>query len=111
MGKSKTSKLRTFNIVMGSLHLVQAIAMVCLSVAIDQVSSFKPEVTTTYLAFYPLLNALAATSKGLFALPFGIMVSLFLFVPKTGKKINRFTDMNHERGYKPARFAQKMRYR
>lgn len=80
MEKSKTSKLRTFNIVMGSLHLVQAIAMVCLSIAIDQVASFKPEVTTTYLAFDPLLNVLSPTSKGLFALPFGIMVSLFLFV-------------------------------
>ena len=42
-----------------------------------------------------------------------IILSLMapFFVPKTGKKINRFTDMNHERGYKPARFAQKTRYR
>lgn len=73
-------KIRTFNIVMGSIHLLQAVVMLFLAIFVKQIADFKPGITTTYLAYEQAINALVSTTKTLFNLPFGILVSLFLFV-------------------------------
>ena len=103
MGDLKIKKIRTFNIVMGSLHLLQAIVMVFLAVFITKIADFQPEITTSYLAFDPLLNALVPTTKTLFPLPFGIMVSLFLFISaffhflvSIPKKVNTYYNLGLE---------------
>lgn len=73
-------KIRTFNIVMGSIHLLQAVVMLFLAIFVKQIADFKPGITTTYLAYEQAINALVSTTKTLFDLPFGIFVSLFLFI-------------------------------
>lgn len=72
--------LKKFNLVMGSLHLVQGLVMLLLALFVTKITEYKPTITTTYLAYDPVLNALVPEVKELFNLPFGIMVSLFLFI-------------------------------
>ncbi len=80
-GRSDIDRLRRFNFVMGLLHLVQAIAMVFLaSTVIETISEFQPQIVQFYISYNPVTEALEVVSKNLFLLPFGIMVSLFLFI-------------------------------
>lgn len=97
MDNIKTKKIRTFNIVMGSIHLLQAFVMLFLAIFVKQIADFKPGITTTYLAYEQTINTLVATTKTLFDLPFGIFVSLFLFISaffhflvSVPKKVNNY---------------------
>ena len=81
MKEVTTQKLRRFNMIMGGLHLVQAIAMVILATSVIQkIGEFSPTITQNFLAFNEETRLLELTSKPLFELPFGIMVSMFLFI-------------------------------
>ena len=74
------TKLRKFNIIIGAIHLVQAIAMVILATTVIQkIGEFQPVITQNYLEFIEG-QGLVLQTKELFTLPFGIMVALFLFI-------------------------------
>ncbi len=74
-------KLKRFNLIMGGLHLVQAIIMAFLATTvIQQISEFKPTITQFYLEFDTATNSLVTASRELFELPFGLLVAAFLFI-------------------------------
>lgn len=72
--------IRTFNIVMGSLHFAQALIMLFLAIFVSKISQYQPGITTSFLAYDVISGTLVPTSKVLFSFPFGIFVSLFLFI-------------------------------
>ncbi len=79
--EEKLSKLRRFNIIMGGLHLIQGVMMVFLATSVIQtIAEFQPVITQNYLYFDTVTQSLESTSKDLFTLPFGILVSVFLFL-------------------------------
>ncbi len=81
MMNENLSKLRRFNIIMGGLHLVQGVIMIFLATSVIQtIAEFQPVITQNYLYFDVLTQSLQSTSKALFTLPFGILVSVFLFL-------------------------------
>lgn len=73
-------KLKKFNIVMGALHFLQALIMLFVAIFVDKIADFKPIITTTYLVYNPVTMSLEPSIKELFYIPFGIMVSTFLFI-------------------------------
>jgi len=75
MNKPTTfKKLRTFNLVAGFLHLLQAIAVLLLS------KSFTLPISGTYLTFDPASQSLEPTTKVLFDLSLPLLVAIFLFL-------------------------------
>ena len=75
------SRLRRFNIIMGALHLVQAILMLIVANgAIQKISEFAPEIKQFYITYNPTTQSLETTNRVLFELPFGVGVALFLFL-------------------------------
>lgn len=81
MKEITTEKLRRFNLIMGGLHLIQGIAMLFLATnVIQKIGEFSPEISQFYLAFNPETRSLETASRVLFELPFGVMVSSFLFI-------------------------------
>ena len=77
----KLQKLRRFNLIMGALHFLQAVAMAFLATnVIQKIAEFQPTVTQNYLAFNVATKSLEPASKALFSLPFGILVASFLMI-------------------------------
>ncbi|WP_407350010.1 heliorhodopsin HeR [Lactococcus garvieae] len=76
----KLMKLRKFNLIMGSLHFIQGCIMLVLALTITKVIDFKPPVWSYYLSFDPTKMALVTDAKQIGELPFGILVSVFLFL-------------------------------
>lgn len=73
-------KLRRFNLIMGTFHLIQGIAMVFLAYfVIDKIATFQPTIVQNYLTFVPG-EGLVLTGRELFILPFGMLVASFLFL-------------------------------
>ncbi|UJF15484.1 heliorhodopsin HeR [Jeotgalibaca sp. MA1X17-3] len=72
--------LRKFNGIMGVLHLVQGSLMLWFALFIDKISSFKIPIRSYFLSFDQTQMSLVTDTKELFDFPFGVMVSLFLFL-------------------------------
>lgn len=66
--------LRRFNLIMGVLHLVQAIVMVVIS------SDFTVPIRAYFLDFDPVREALVSGQETLFDLPLGPFIASFLFI-------------------------------
>jgi len=74
-------KLKKFNMLMGSLHLVQGILMLFLATSVIQnIAQFKPVITQNFLEFNQLTQSLELSSSEIFELPFGIFVAVFLLL-------------------------------
>ena len=74
-------KLRRFNMIMGSLHLIQGILMIFLATSVIQkIAEFSPSITQYYLTYNVETQSLENASKVLFELPFGILVAVFLLL-------------------------------
>lgn len=67
-------RLRTYNLVMGFLHLIQGIAVVILS------NDFSTPITTNYLKFNAVTQTLETMTKEVFDLRFGYWVAAFFFL-------------------------------
>lgn len=114
MENTKITKLRKFNMIMGFFHLIQAIIMVFLATSVIQnISEFKPQITQFYLSFNTQTQSLEQVSKPLFELPFGIMVSLFLFISAAAhmlvsvpKKLNQIYSADLERNINKFRWFE-----
>lgn len=80
MSKIKYNKLVNFNLIMGFLHFIQGILMLILATSVIQkIAEFQPKIIQNFLSFDFQTKALVPASKELFTLPFGVLVSLFLF--------------------------------
>lgn len=79
MIKEKLRKLRKFNFVMGSLHLIQAILMLAFALSWEKIREFTPQIFIYLLKFIPL-EGLVPVPERLFNFPFGILVASFLFL-------------------------------
>ena len=74
-------KLKRFNLIMGTVHLVQGIIMLILATTVIQkIVEFQPTITQFFLQFNTSTQSLESASKDLFTLPFGILVASFLFI-------------------------------
>jgi len=74
-------KLKNFNLIMGGIHFIQAVAMVFLaSTVIQKISEFQPTIIQFYQQFNVETRSLQVVSKELFDLPFGLLVASFLFI-------------------------------
>jgi len=81
MNSITIDKLRRFNLIMGAIHLVQAVLMFILAFTVIQtISEFTPTITQLYLEFDPQEGQLVSATRDLFELPFGVFVALFLFI-------------------------------
>ncbi len=77
----KLKKLKKFNLIMGFLHLIQAIIMFVLASSVIQtIAEFQPSITQNYLSFDIATQSLEPASRVIFDLPFGILVGCFLLV-------------------------------
>ena len=71
---SAYKKLRTYNIIMGFLHLASGVAIVALS------NNFKAPITTSYLQFNELTRTLQTTTRHILDVPFGYWIAVFSFL-------------------------------
>lgn len=79
--EQKLSKLKRFNLIMGSFHLLQGLIMIFLATTVIQkIAEFKPTIVQNFLMFNPATKSLETTSKELFELPFGYLVASFLII-------------------------------
>ncbi|MHB0915346.1 MAG: heliorhodopsin HeR [Thermoleophilia bacterium] len=99
-------RLRTFNLVMGLLHLAQGIAMLLLS------SGFSLPVTTSFVEFDPAAGVLVPVTETLFDLRIGPLVALFLFLSAiahfslAAPGVNGWYNRNLEKGANYARWME-----
>lgn len=80
MKKDKFVRLKKFNLVMGSLHFVQAILMLVLALSWTKIREFTPQIMSYFLKYDAISSQLVSDPKVVFKLPFGILVALFLFI-------------------------------
>lgn len=73
-------KLRRFNLIMGSLHFIQGLLMLILSLTWSNIKDFTPRIMSYYLEFNTTTFQLESNPQVLFNLPFGILVSIFLLL-------------------------------
>lgn len=107
-------KLRRFNMIMGALHLAQAVLMFFLATGvIQQISEFSPQITQNYLAFNQQTRSLELQSSVLFKLPFGIFVAMFLLISAIAhslisipKKLNDRYNLDLEKGINKFRWFE-----
>lgn len=78
--KNKLKKLANFNLFMGFFHFIQGVFMLVVSLTVDKVANFKPMIWSYFLKFDTNTMRLVTSPKELFELPFGILVSVFLFL-------------------------------
>jgi len=81
--KLSLENLTKFNLKMGIVHFVQAVIMLVLAFTVIQATSdfdFTPTITQHYLSFNTDTQSLEFASRDLFNLPFGVLVSMFLFI-------------------------------
>jgi len=101
----KVKGLRTFNLVMGSLHLIQGIFMLIVS------NETTYPIFTNFLKFDLANRSLVPDPKLLYELPFGIAVSVFLLISAVAHfylasfGYKRYVK-NLEKGMNPVRFYE-----
>jgi len=99
--KNKIEKLKKFNLIMGAFHLVQAFLMLILSYSVIQnIKEFQPIIIQFYQTFNFETSSLELASKELFTLPFGLLVSSFLFVSAVAHYIIYLNGKKYEEGLK-----------
>ncbi len=78
--KEKLNSLRKFNLIMGMFHFVQGVIMLIISLNVEKVINFKPQIVSYFLRFDDTQMRLVTEQKDLFLLPYGILVSVFLLI-------------------------------
>ena len=80
MTSKEVQSLRKFNMFMGIFHFIQGVFMLIVALNVDKVINYKPEIWSYFLTFDVSSMGLVTDPKVLFTLPFGILVSVFLFL-------------------------------
>ena len=97
----KYKKLVSFNKTMGIFHLIQAVIMLVLATTvIQQITEFSPTIIQSYLTYDVQAEALVTSTKTFFELPFGILVSMFLFVSAIAHFIIVYKQKDYVEGLK-----------
>ncbi len=78
--KIESQKILKFNVIMGGLHLLQAILMAFLALNLQKAIDFKPMITTSYLTFDSNVMRLVPQTVEWAEIPFALIASLFLFI-------------------------------
>ncbi len=73
-------KLINFNLTMGVIHFIQGVTMLILALTVSKIMDFKPIIYTSFLKFDYTSMSLVTNFKEVFALPFALLVSCFLFL-------------------------------
>lgn len=98
--------LRRFNVAMGTLHLVQGVAMLALA------STFSLPVTGSFLRLNPTTEKLVAVQEELVRLRIGPLVAAFLFISALAHAalaspwLHGWYERNLARGLNPARWIE-----
>ncbi|MBU1110030.1 heliorhodopsin HeR [Patescibacteria group bacterium] len=74
------NKLRRFNLLMGTLHLVQGVAMLYLGLTLENIKDFKLPLTSSFLTYNEALGRLVTQTEEITRVPIAIIVSAFLFL-------------------------------
>lgn len=74
------ASLKRFNTIMGFLHLIQGFLMLGFALFIDRIAEFRIPLWSYFLTFDQTQMRLVTEPNQLAELPFGVMVSLFLFI-------------------------------
>jgi hypothetical protein len=103
--EGRFKRLRNFNVVMGVVHLIQAILMLALS------NDFSLPVTRSYLEFNAATQTLVPASETLFRIALGPLVSMFLFISAgahfmISTVLHRRYVENLKKGMNPYRWAE-----
>jgi hypothetical protein len=104
--------LRRFNWLMGSLHLIQGILMLYFSLSIDKIANFRPPIMTYFLRFDTASMRLVTDVRQAGTLPFGILVSSFLFLSALAHftiafpGTNRIYNTSIQKGMNPFRWYE-----
>lgn len=104
--------LRRFNWLMGALHLIQGTLMLVFSLTVDKIKDFRTPLRTYFLTFDTNLMRLVTEPKEAGTLPFGILVSSFLFLSALAHFViaapgtNRVYNENILRGMNPFRWYE-----
>ncbi len=90
--------LKKFNLIMGLLHFIQGLIMLFLATTLIQtISEFTPTITQIYLTYDVESQSLVVATRDLFALPFGIFVSLFLLLSAVAHAIIAIPRKTHQK--------------
>ncbi|MFP4478415.1 MAG: heliorhodopsin HeR [Candidatus Izemoplasmatales bacterium] len=114
MEKTSFQSLKSFNIKMGILHLIQGIVMLILAfTVIEAAGVYAPTITVSFLDYDPSIGGLVQGSKELFDLPFAVLVATFLFVSAIAhgiislpKKTNMIYNRDLEKGINQFRWYE-----
>ncbi len=116
MDTLNVKSLRKFNLVMGTVHFAQAVIMLFLGITfIQQIEGFDftPQIFIHYLSFNQDTQSLEFARRALFNLPFGVMVSLFLFISAAAhmliavpEKLNTIYNQDLEKGINKFRWFE-----
>lgn len=80
MKRISFKSLKRFNLIMGFLHFIQGSLMLVFALTFDKIKAFKLPVFSNFLKFDTNLMTLVTDSQKIFDVPFGVMVSMFLFL-------------------------------
>ncbi|HBQ63663.1 MAG TPA: hypothetical protein DD727_01785 [Clostridiales bacterium] len=109
-GKVSTNSLVRFNFIMGFLHFLQGAAMLVFALTIDKITAFKLPVWSYYLKFDPVQMRLVTSPEKIGDVPFGALVSVFLFLSAIAHFIivakKKSYAANLEKGINPYRWYE-----
>ena len=104
--------LRRFNLTMGILHFVQGTLMLIFALTFDKIKAFKLPVFSNFLTFDTELMTLVTDNSKMFDVPFGALVSVFLFLSAmfhfliVMPKVNDNYNNNIQNGINPYRWYE-----
>jgi VanZ family protein len=105
MVEEKFKNLKEFNLIMAGLHFVQGVLVLLLS------KDFKLPVTTNYLTYDTMIQALVPMTQALFNLPLAYLIAGFLFLSALAHLIiatvyNKTYNANLAKGINKARWIE-----
>lgn len=80
MIEKEYQKILRFNVIMGTIHLIQAVLMMILALTLEKAIDFKPMLTSSYLNFDETQMRLVSQTVDVVAVPFALCASIFLFI-------------------------------
>ena len=94
--KISFSYLRNFNLIMGFLHLIQAITMLYLGLTLNNIKDFQLPVNTSYLKYDEFLQTLVLKTNEIGRIHIAVILSSFLFVSALAHFIIYFARKKYE---------------
>jgi len=74
------ASLKKWNTVAGGLHLVQGLLMLGASQGVEQIKNFKKEITTSFLVYNEVTQALESRTRSVGSIEIGLFAAIFLLL-------------------------------